>query len=123
VFEGSGRFLFARREAFTEEHSGLLKKPRFCHTIHDPMAIYMESYVSYFDDFQEHTTEHFPLYIEKKHCVEIRHSMPTEDKEQSFPMFLVYDDYYFDPWESHEEEYGDPNVQFISFLEPTNEKP
>jgi hypothetical protein len=38
-------------------------------------------------------------------------------------MFLSYDDYDFDPWESHEEEDGEPNVQFISYPEPTNEKP
>jgi hypothetical protein len=44
----------------------------------------MESYVSDIKDFQEHTTEPFPLYIEEKHCVEICHSVPTEDKEQSF---------------------------------------
>jgi hypothetical protein len=51
-----GGFLFASREAFTEEKPGLLKQPGLCHTIHDPMAIYMESYVSNFEDFQEHTT-------------------------------------------------------------------
>jgi hypothetical protein len=45
--------------------------------IHDPMSIYIESYVSYFEDFQEHTIEPFPLYIEEKNCVEICHSVPT----------------------------------------------
>ena len=78
------------------------------------MAIYMESYVLDFEDFQEHTTEPFPLYIEEKHRVEIRHYVPTEDKEQSFPMVPVYDDYEYDIWESHEEEEEEENVQFIS---------
>jgi hypothetical protein len=118
-----GGFLFARREEFTEEQLGLLKQPRFYHTIHDPMAIYMESYVSYFEGFQEHTTKPFPLYIEEKHCVEIRHSVPIEDKEKSFPMFPVYDDYDSDPWERNEKEEGEPNVQFISCLEPANAQP
>jgi hypothetical protein len=42
--------------------------------------------------------------------VEIFHFLPTEDKGWSFPMFHVYDDYDSDPWESHEEEEGEPNV-------------
>jgi hypothetical protein len=117
-----GVFLFANREAFTEEQPGLLKQPGFYHTIHDPMAIYMESYVLYFEDFQEHTTEPFPLYIEEKHCVEIFHSVPTEDKEKRFQVVLVYDDYDSDPWESHEEEEGELNVQFISCPEPVNKQ-
>jgi hypothetical protein len=71
--------------------------------IHDPMDIHMESYVSNFEDFQEHTMEPFPLYIKEKHCVEMHHSVPTEDKGKIFPMFPVYDDYDSDPWESHEE--------------------
>jgi hypothetical protein len=75
-----GCFLFASRDTFIEEQPSLLKQPRFCHTIHDPMAIYMESYVPYFEDFQEHTIEPFPLYIEEKHCVEIRHSVAIEEK-------------------------------------------
>jgi hypothetical protein len=105
-----GGFLFASREAFTEEQPDFLKQPGFCHTIHDPMDIHMESYVSYFEDFQEHTTEPFPLYIEEKHCVESHYFVPTEDKGQSFPMFHVNDYYDFDPWEIHEEEEGEPNV-------------
>jgi hypothetical protein len=38
-------------------------------------------------------------------------------------MVPVYDDYDYDPWESHEEEEGEPNVLFISYLEPANEQP
>ena len=53
-------------------------------------------------DFQENATKPFPLYIEGKHCVEIIHLGPAEDQEQSFPMGPVFDDYDFDPWESHE---------------------
>jgi hypothetical protein len=84
-------FFICSREVFYLQAERHLQrsKPGFCHTIHDPMAIHMESYVSYFEDFQEHTTKPFPLYIEEKHCVEIRHSVPTEDKGQSFPMFPV----------------------------------
>jgi hypothetical protein len=74
-------------------------------------------------DFQEHATEPFPLYIEGKHCVEIIHPGPAEDQEKSFPMGLVYEDYDSDPWESHEEEEGEPNEQFISCPEPVSEKP
>jgi hypothetical protein len=60
--------------------------------------------------------------------VEISDPGPAEDiqehdKDKIFPMVLVYDDYDFDPWESHEEEKGEPNVQFISYPEPANEKP
>jgi hypothetical protein len=43
VSKEQGGHLFANRENFTEEHLGLLKQPRFCRIIHDPMAIYMES--------------------------------------------------------------------------------
>jgi hypothetical protein len=39
---------FVSREVFAEEHPGLLKKSRFCHISHDPVAIYMESYISDF---------------------------------------------------------------------------
>ena len=46
-----GILLFTSRETFIEEQPGLLKQTRFCHTIHDPMAIYMESYVSDFKNF------------------------------------------------------------------------
>jgi hypothetical protein len=38
-------------------------------------------------------------------------------------MVHVCDDYDSDPWESHEEEEGEPNVQLISFPNPTNEQP
>jgi hypothetical protein len=38
-------------------------------------------------------------------------------------MVPVYDDYDSDPWESHEEEEEEPNVQFISFPEPAYEQP
>jgi hypothetical protein len=93
-----GGFLFSSREAFTEEKHGLLKQPGFCHMFCDPMAIHMESYVLDFEDLKEHTTKSFPLYIEEKRCVEIRHFVPTEDKGQRFPMFPVYDYYDFDPW-------------------------
>jgi hypothetical protein len=49
---------------------------------------------------------------------------PSEDdEEQSSPMVLVYDDYDSDPWESHEEEEGKPNEQFISCPEPVSEQP
>jgi hypothetical protein len=91
--------------------------------IHEPMDIFMESHVLDFEGFQEYTTKPFPLYIEEKHCVEICHSVPTKDKEKIFPMFLVYDDYDSDPWESHEEEEGESSVQFISYPEPANEQP
>jgi hypothetical protein len=47
---------------------------------------------------------------------------PSEDdEEQSSSMVPVYDDYEFDPWESHEGEMEELNVQFISYLEPVNE--
>jgi hypothetical protein len=45
-----------------------------------------------------------------------------DDEEQSFSMVLVYDDYESDPWESHEGEMEELNVQFISCPEPVNEK-
>jgi hypothetical protein len=38
-------------------------------------------------------------------------------------MVPVYDDYDSNPRESHEEKEGEPNVQFISCLELSNEKP
>jgi hypothetical protein len=52
VSKEQGGLLFTSREAFTEEQPGLLKQPDFCHMIHDPIAIYMESYVSDFLNFQ-----------------------------------------------------------------------
>jgi hypothetical protein len=45
--EGEGHS-FVRRECFAKEHPGLLKQPGFCHISHDPVAIYMEAYISDF---------------------------------------------------------------------------
>jgi hypothetical protein len=45
-----------------------------------------------------------------------------DDEEQRFSMVPVYDDYESDPWESHEGEKEELNVQFISCPEPVNEK-
>jgi hypothetical protein len=41
---------FVSREIFAEDHPGLLKQPGFCHISHDPMAIYMESYIFRFSE-------------------------------------------------------------------------
>jgi hypothetical protein len=121
VSKEQGGHLFARREAFTEENPGPLKQPEFCHIIHDPLAIYMESYVSNFlkfsngiispiltseygfmKDFQDQTIEHFPLFIKEKHWVEIIHHGPAEDTEQHVKEEL--------------------SVQFFSCPEPVNEQ-
>jgi hypothetical protein len=88
VSKEQGGHLFASREAFTEEHPGPLKQPELCHVIHDPVAIYMESYVSdvlkfsngiispiltgeygFMKDFQDQTIDPFPLFIKEKHWV------------------------------------------------------
>jgi hypothetical protein len=72
-----------------------------------------DNYKSYFEldmqDFQEHTANSHPLFIEEKYYEEINHPRPAEDveqqiEEQSFPMGHVYDDYEADRWEIHEEE-------------------
>jgi hypothetical protein len=60
-------------------------------------------------DFQEHTAEPYPLFINENYYEEIGHPWPAEDIEQQveekiFPMGPVYDDYESDPWESQEEE-------------------
>jgi hypothetical protein len=92
VSKEQGGNLFASRENFTEEQPGLLKQPGFCHIIHDPVTIYMDSYISYFlkfsncitspiltgeygvmKDFQDHTIDPFPLLIKEKHWVEINY--------------------------------------------------
>jgi hypothetical protein len=101
VSKEQGGNLFASRENFTEEQPGLLKQPGFCHIIHDPVAIYMESYISYFlkfsncitspiltgeygvmKYFQDHTIEPFPLLIKENHWVEISYPRLTENTEQ-----------------------------------------
>jgi hypothetical protein len=100
VSKEQGGNLFASRENFTEEQLDLLKQPGFCHIIHDPVAIYMESYISDFlkfsncitspiltgkygvmKDFQDHTIEPFPLLIKEKHWVEISYPRLTEKTE------------------------------------------
>jgi hypothetical protein len=48
VSKEQGGHLFASEEAFSKEQPSLLKQPKFYHVIHDPIAIYMESYVSDF---------------------------------------------------------------------------
>jgi hypothetical protein len=101
VSKEQGGHLFASRENFTEEQPGLLKQPGFCHIIHDPVAIYMESYISDFlkfsncitspiltgeygvmKDFQDHTIEPFPLLIKEKHWVEINYPRLAENTKQ-----------------------------------------
>jgi len=88
VSKDKGENLFASRENFIEEHPGLLKQLGLCHIIHDPMAIYMESYVSdvlkfsngiispiltgeygFMKDLQDQTIEPFPLFFKEKHWV------------------------------------------------------
>jgi hypothetical protein len=100
ILKEQGGHLFASREAFTEEKPGPLKKPYFCHVIHDLLAIYMDLYVSYFmkfsngvispiligeygfmKDFQDQTIDPFPLLIKEKNWVEINHPRPAEDTE------------------------------------------
>jgi hypothetical protein len=44
VSKEQGGHLLSNRENFIEEQPGLLKQPGFCRIIHDPVAIYMESY-------------------------------------------------------------------------------
>jgi hypothetical protein len=61
------------------------------------------------------------LFSKEKHCVEIRHSVPTKDKEKSFSLVPIDDDYESDPWESHEGEMEELNVQFTSCPELVNE--
>jgi hypothetical protein len=80
--------LFARREAFTKEQPGPLKNLYLRHVINDPVAIYMESYVSNFlkfsngiispiligeygfmKYFQDQTIDPFPLFIKENHWV------------------------------------------------------
>jgi hypothetical protein len=48
---------------------------------------------------------------------------PAEHQEKIFPMGPIYDDYDYDPWESHEKEEGDPNGWFISYPEHVSEQP
>jgi hypothetical protein len=98
VSKEQGGHLFASREAFTEEQTSPLKQPDLCHVIHDPVAIYMATYVSNFlkfsngvisqilkceygfmKYFQDQTIEPFPLFIKEKNWVEINHPRPTED--------------------------------------------
>jgi hypothetical protein len=109
--EGEGHS-FVSREFFAEEHPGLLKQPGFCHISHDPVAIYMESYISYFlkcsysigspiltaeycvmKDFQDLTIEHVPLLIKENPWVEIsstRLAGSTEQhKEEGFSGQLI----------------------------------
>jgi hypothetical protein len=121
VSKEQGGHLFASREAFTEEQPGPLKQPEFCHVIHDPVAIYMESYVSDFlkfsngiispiltgeygfmKYFQDQTIDPFPLFIKEKHWVEINHPGPAEDTEKHVKEEL--------------------SGQFFSCPEPVNEK-
>jgi hypothetical protein len=80
-------------------------------------------------DFQEQTTESYPLFTNEEYYEEILHPWPLEDPEQQieekrFPTGLVYDGYESDPWEIHEEE---PEEQqkgwFISCSEPIREHP
>jgi hypothetical protein len=85
---------------------------------------YESDYELDMQDFQEHTSESYPLFTKEKYYEEINHPGPAEDTEQqSFPTILVYDDYESDPWESHEEEEEQLKVQFIACLEPVSEKP
>jgi hypothetical protein len=119
VSKEQGGHLFASRENFIEEQLGLLRQPRFCHIIHDRVAIYMESYISlvlkfsndiispiltgeygFMKVFQDQTIEPFPLFIKEKHWVEISYPGHGEDTEQ------------------HVQE-----EQFISCPEPVSEQP
>jgi hypothetical protein len=88
---------------------------------------YESDYELDMQDFQEHTTESYPLFNKEKYCEEINRPWPAEITEQqieekSFPTGPVYDDYESDPWESHEEE-EELEGQFISCPEPVSEKP
>jgi hypothetical protein len=67
------------------------------------------------------TADDRELFSKEKHCVEIRHSVPTKDKEKSFSLVPIDDDYELDPWESHEGEMEELNVQFTSCPELVNE--
>jgi hypothetical protein len=114
VSKEQGGHLFASRDNFIEEQPGLLKQPRFCHIIHDPMAIYMESYISDFlkfsnfitspiltgvygamKYFQDHIVDPFPLLIKEKHWVEINYPRLVENiekhvKEELSGKFISY---------------------------------
>jgi hypothetical protein len=74
-------------------------------------------------DLQEHTSGPCPLFIKENYHKEISRLGPIEDQEKNSPICLVYDDYDSDPWESQEEEEEEEGRQFISCLEPINEKP
>jgi hypothetical protein len=84
-----------------QKHPGLLKRPGFYHTPHDPVAICMESYISDFSkcsnnisppiltseycvmkDFQDHIIEHVPLLIKERPWVEISSTRLAGSTEQ-----------------------------------------
>lgn len=89
------------REVSAKEHPGVLKKLGFCYISHDPVAIYMESYISEFlkcsysisppiltseyfvmKDFQDCAMELVPLLIEERPRVEIISSKLAVSTEQ-----------------------------------------
>jgi hypothetical protein len=79
-------------------------------------------------DFQEQTSEPYPLFINEKYYEEISHPGPAERlsnslKSKSFPTGPVYDDYESDPWESHEEEERKQKAVYSYCPEPTSEQP
>ena len=45
---GQENYSLVNKEKIIKEQPSLLMQPEFCHVIHDPIAIYMESYVSDF---------------------------------------------------------------------------
>jgi hypothetical protein len=79
-------------------------------------------------DFQENTTEPYPLFLKEDYHEEINHPCSVviteqHDEEQNFHMGHVYDDYESNPWESQEEEEEQQEEQFISCSEPFCEQP
>jgi hypothetical protein len=81
-------------------------------------------------DFQDHTIEPFPLYIKEEHCVEINHLGPAKDTEQhdreEEPSMDIHEEtscsQLADVIGADKGEMEELKVQFISCLEPVNEK-
>jgi hypothetical protein len=78
-------------------------------------------------DFQEHTTESYPLFTKGKYCEEINHPWPAgiteqqiEEKSSSMVLFMMIMTLTLGRAKKEEEE---KEGQFISCPEPISEKP
>ena len=85
------------------------------------MKAYLEKLHVPKEEACQHVSDSMKKDIDYESELEQQQGSSEDNEEKSFSLVSIYDDYELDPWESHEGEMEELNLQFTSCPEPINE--